>query len=314
MKVSITILFTNYKTERFIELNINLIKDLNEYENVHFYVVNNDPKSFIRELNLHKFITIFDNPVSPENHINASYHHASAINYGISKVTTDFLIVLDADFFIVHTNWIKETINFMLKNSKVVFGSPYHPRYFTKYRYFPCGHFMIFDLSQIDKNILDFTPQLNSYQQLQEKCDKLYVPGFLKKFLYNGKSKDTGYLVYEKLHLKDEVNYASLIPVIDKYGWKSKLLASILPEKLSVIPKRKETYSHKLFDVKYIEQQFERWEQYYWGNTPYAIHLRMGGRTFSDHKLVDKIIYQLNLFLNRIEGVNIPCNKEDIQK
>ena len=39
-----------------------------------------------------------------------------------------------------------------------LYGTPWHPKWFTKFRYFPCSHCLFVNLTLIDLNLLDFRP------------------------------------------------------------------------------------------------------------------------------------------------------------
>lgn len=89
-----------------------------------------------------------------------SYHHAAALNRAIKTIRTRFLVVLDPDLFVVYRNWIRDAIQHMVRNDLSFFGVPWHPRWYTKYRYFPCVHFLVIDSHRVDLLQLDFMPAI----------------------------------------------------------------------------------------------------------------------------------------------------------
>ena len=65
------------------------------------------------------------------------YHHAFNLEMALSKVKTRFAILLDPDLYLVRPNWILELITRMKLEQLAVFGVPWNPRYFQKYRILP---------------------------------------------------------------------------------------------------------------------------------------------------------------------------------
>ena len=53
-----------------------------------------------------------------------------------NKILTNYLLVLDPDFFILQNDWIKNITEFMETDDIDFFGSPWHPKWYTKYRDF----------------------------------------------------------------------------------------------------------------------------------------------------------------------------------
>lgn len=91
-----------------------------------------------------------------------SYQHAAALNRFIheQEVQTRFLLILDPDFFILQKNWIKEVCKHMETCGLWFFGAPWHPKWFSKHRYFPCVHCLFIDTKYVKYRDLDFTPDL----------------------------------------------------------------------------------------------------------------------------------------------------------
>ena len=100
-------------------------------------------------------------PESVPKQIRASYHHALGLNSALKHVTTRFLAFLDPDFFVIQRDWINLVIEHMLKKKLAFFGAPYHPKFYDKYRYFPCAICMFIDLENIPKEQIDFRAEYN---------------------------------------------------------------------------------------------------------------------------------------------------------
>lgn len=114
-------------------------------------------------------------PTKP-NACRGSYQHAAAVNQFLrdNEITTPYLLILDPDFYIVRNQWIADVTNHMSKRGLAFFGAPWHPKWYSKYRYFPCVHCMFIDARQIDCRHLDYTPDLI---ERGEKADKRAVSG-----------------------------------------------------------------------------------------------------------------------------------------
>lgn len=91
-----------------------------------------------------------------------SYQHATALNRFLrtGSVNTRYLLILDPDFYIVRRDWIGDCLKRMQSKGWAFFGAPWHPRWFNKYRYFPCVHCMFIDTEKVDLTTLDFMPDL----------------------------------------------------------------------------------------------------------------------------------------------------------
>src|SRR5262249_19037971 len=92
--------------------------------------------------------------------VRSSYHHGSALTVNLKDIRDRFLLVIDPDLFVVYPNWIRETTEHMIRQQLCFFGTPWHPRWYTKYRYFPAVHFLLIDLQRVSLTQLDFRPEL----------------------------------------------------------------------------------------------------------------------------------------------------------
>ena len=106
-----------------------------------------------------------------------SYHHAAALNMAVRKVATRYALVLDPDLFVVYRNWIPECLEHMQRRSLRFFGVPWHPRWYRKWRDFPCVHFLLIDLDQVPAAELDFTPAVVEDREKDEER----LPQWLKR-------------------------------------------------------------------------------------------------------------------------------------
>ena len=108
-----------------------------------------------------------------------SYHHAFNLELALSKVKTRFAILLDPDLYVVRPNWLLELITRMKLEQLALFGVPWNPRYFQKFRYFPATHFMVIDFKKIPKDAVKLQPDLLAQHSNFE-------PSFWRKYLDDG--------------------------------------------------------------------------------------------------------------------------------
>ena len=96
------------------------------------------------------------------NACRGSYQHAGALNQFLvnHEILTPYLLILDPDFFILRENWIRTVTSHMSQKGLAFWGAPWHPKWYSKHRYFPCVHCFFFFTWQVDCQRLDFTPDL----------------------------------------------------------------------------------------------------------------------------------------------------------
>lgn len=167
-----------------------------------------------------------------------SYHHGSALNANLADVTSRYLLVLDPDLFVLYPNWMTEAIAHMRDRDLEFFGVPWHPRWYTKYRYFPAVHFLLIDLQRVRAGDLDFCPELvenpswsRRHQQAKagtsasapmrrakrfgwRMLDAVYRAGyfFLSRQLL-GSSRDTGWKIWHRFASRRAADI--VLPVVD---------------------------------------------------------------------------------------------------
>lgn len=150
----------------YVKANIELIALLNGDSDYRIFVLDNKTGEDSKPLDVQSdLVTVLDGVSQDQSysiHCRGSYHHAAALNRFLSegRIETRFLLILDPDFYILYERWISEVISYMDKNDLSFFGAPWHPKWFTKYRYFPCAHCMFIDCTKVNLKDLDFTPDL----------------------------------------------------------------------------------------------------------------------------------------------------------
>ena len=329
MDVSLTICSVSFKSAHYLTLNWELTRQLNTGADFwKWMVIENTPEGAIGKLSLDdsKFVIMPGMDVPKNITGRASYHHAAALNKVISYVKTRFLLILDPDFFIVRKNWINEVTGHMIKNDLGFFGAPWHPRWYRKYRYFPCVHCMFIDLNRISLTDIDFMPDLfksfvsklwaRNEQLLDQKqrvraCwtvmkhPKRALSEDIKQRQLIGTSRDTGYSLFQKYAKHSQVKYESIKavfrPEIDRFKpsgvsslQRSRLVELILPDRLSYIPKRKDYFARTGFlELGYADLSSLEWEEFIWRDQPFGFHIRGFLQLVHDVERNDAMLFQV---------------------
>ena len=227
----------------------------------------------------------------------AAYSEADGLRQCFKEVRTRFLVVLDNDFYIVRPAWIDEILCYMTGNGLAIFGAPYYPADYAKFRYFPSAPFCMFaDLEKVSVSSLDFNPRFHLLPNTEnEKTKKALFPLFsikLRKALV-GSSPDCGYNIFERYYSDPDFNFECLNPVYNPFkesGIASKLGITIsrffeyfLPDRLAYIPKKSGYYTNQGFgSCGYFEVRSRGWQEHMWKGRPFGFHIR-GMRQRKDH-------------------------------
>jgi hypothetical protein len=147
-----------------------------------------------------------------------SYHHAAALNLAIRKVETRYALVIDPDLFVVCRNWIAECMGHVRRRDLTFFGVPWHPRWYRKWRDFPCVHFLLIDLARAPAQSIDFTPAIVEDRDKDERP----LAQWLKKHasLWHARAlietrRDTGWKLRQRF---GKSRSELILPVVDVEG------------------------------------------------------------------------------------------------
>src|SRR5215470_8766244 len=149
MNESITICSVSFNHAEHLRLNQDLVDKLNQnsQRSIFWIVGENSPNdSHYRLTSDEQRFQIIPGPKDVQK---PNLHHAMSLNSCVALVRTKYLLVLDPDFYIIRENWADEVISYMTENGLAFFGVPWHPKYTSKYRYFPCVHCMFVDLGKV---------------------------------------------------------------------------------------------------------------------------------------------------------------------
>jgi hypothetical protein len=196
----------------------------------------------------------------------------------------------------------------MEQEKLAVFGAPWNPSWYQKFRDFPCSHFMVIDQEQLLLANEHFVPDLlttdpkyvssfwrNRFedwskwgvlfsQQLFGHLWKAIQEDWLQRKTI-GVSHDTGFAL-SKLCRARGLGFESLTPVFDPSVdffnprcvtplQTNRLLQFVLPESRTYLPKRKSAYSRSGFKERDLPSfRGIRWEEFLWKNEPFGFHMR----------------------------------------
>lgn len=248
----------------------------------------------------------------------ASSHHGLALNRCLAarRVETPYLLVLDPDFFILHPHWVQGVTKHMADRGLAFFGAPWHPRWFTKYRGFPCVHCLFIDTTRVDVAGLDFTPNLaptlaasvQSTATATRLTRSAWAP--LLGFVYSmtllrldiGRSQDTGSRIHRRAR-RGQVSAELLVPHVraaDFHGVRhlrgriGRLLERPWPDRLSFIPKQRGYFTQHSTLPPALDREVAAlgWEEFQWQDRLFGIHMRRfahGGGNDPHHRLLDAL-------------------------
>ncbi len=314
----LTICTVSYNSSLYLKINKAFVDCLNPNVSYQWTVCENSPKDLVYSLSLDDpdFQVIKGPPpekILTAEQASASYHHAAGLNRLLHQVDTRYALILDPDFFIVRPGWIQEVLAHMKQKKLSFFGAPWHPKYITKYRYFPCVHCMFIDVEAVGKKHLDFTPYFQEYLQLGKK-DKHSPEGVIKRMpwyirpilplitkndeirtnLYVnsrrriGSSPDTGYRIYKQFLHHPKHHHECIQPAFQPLREMSickkrtnQRLERWLPDELRFKPEKRHYYSTRYFKHKGCPdlRGDYGWDEFLWNNEPYGFHIRNYLRT-----------------------------------
>lgn len=307
----LTICSVNFRSADCLRLNIELTVRLNAGEDWRWVVVDNEPPASAGlQLPEPERVSVIPGALpdmTKPPKCRGSYHHAAALVEAIQHVHTRFVLFLDPDFYLVRPRWMAELLGHMVERDLSFFGAPWHPKWYIKYRRFPCMHCLFVDLTRVPAGSLDFSPQYDLSQP--ERADtprsfmrslKRHIPAAIKRPLAAlvrrtlspwgqrarliGSSRDTGYGIYAR-HMHSATLHECVTPVfrpeVEFRGppreltmpWR--LLAAVLPDRLCYIPKRRDSFTrvgfreHGCFDAA-----SRNWEEFMWQGRPFGFHIR----------------------------------------
>lgn len=295
----VTICSVSFQSTSHLELNWIVTSRLNPTQQLTWVVTANTPRDADDLLALESghFVVARGAEFDPSKPRPASYHHGVGLNRAMELVNTRFVAILDPDFYIVRTNWLSEVLEYMQATGVALFGVPWHPRWHTKYRYFPCVHCLFIDLAQVPAEALDFRPgggglasEKPAWKATVFAALKRWLPSPILDVLHNlrgrkaiGASQDTGYGLYHQYGRSTVIRSECVVPVyrpevdypVTSPLALSRLADQLLPDRLSYRPKRPNYSTRSGFrELGYVDVATHGWEEFVWQGQPFGFHMR----------------------------------------
>jgi hypothetical protein len=212
---------------------------------------------------------------------------------------------MDPDFFVLQQRWLDRVVAHAMKHDIAFFGSGWHPRWTYQYRYFPCVHFMLIDLEKVPAGEINFLPLIDGDMVWHlVNSDLSPIPGWLRPTLKIGRLRDTGWQVYRKYLDDPSVRHETLVPSFRPPATArvrlERRLGSALPDRLRLVPGRAGAFTKKSFLEEICPPAWRRgWEEFFWGEEPFAVHLRSVGRAARSQS-------ELSLLRDLLEDFGLP--------
>jgi len=300
--ITICSVYHSSETKKLVEMNYGLTKKKNPGVDFSWVLAENAPEDLLDKMPRNGNFTVIPGPegglekmysIYPR-WIASTFLHNGAMNMSIPHIKTRFGIFLDSDFYILEPNWIKKAIDHMQKNNLTFLGTPWHPKDYIKFRYFPCHQCLFVDFEKLKENgykpeDIDFNPTgygNSPGEPPKKRFGKL--SRIINMFNFSerrkiGTDKHTAHGVFEKFH-KDGKTKFKVIPAVFKPEKESypalnlvyifnKFFEFFLPDKFCYIPKDTSYYSTKSFKDRGYGEIFG--EEFIWKDKPFAIHVRL---------------------------------------
>jgi hypothetical protein len=303
----LTIISVLYRNRAFFELNHKLTQALNTGTEYRWLVADNELSG--ETLSGERGLTIVDGVERTETRDKGSLHHAKALQKCLERVDTRFVLAMDPDFFVLQRHWLERIVAHATKHDLAFFGSGWHPRWSYQYRYFPCTHFMLIDLEKVAAAEIDFLPSIDGdmFWHLVNS-DLIPIPGWLRPTLKIGRIRDTGWQVYRKYAEHPSIRHETLIPSFRPPATArvrlERRLGAALPDRLRLIPGRTGAFTEKSFLEEVCPRAAPRgWEEFFWGEEPFAVHLRSVGRAAHSQPELNA---ELSLLKDLLEDFGLP--------
>ncbi len=238
----------------------------------------------------------------------ASYHHAEALSLALEQVKTRYAVVVDPDFYVIRPDWIAAVLEHMDAAGLAAFGAPWSPRWYQKFRGFPCTHLMVLDLERRPWSRDMLAPDLVGGGRRYASPAWTDYPGVRAKgrapaasyLLRNaiaavsedvrqrasiGASRDTGYRLALDFARDPALKAETLTPVFaPQDGFMPAAvsrpqltgpLEAMLPDRLRYLPRGAGRPSPTGFKERgYPDFRGRGWEEFLWRDEPFAFHVR----------------------------------------
>jgi hypothetical protein len=280
----LTICTVVYGDVPFLEAHRSLAARLNPDRQLDWLVVANQPAPpFELEPVPHATTRVIEGaepPGDPDGgKRHRSWHHAAGLALATPHLHTRFVLVCDADCFLVRPGWADDVVAHMTERGLAFFGVPYHPRLPIKMRGVPCAVALFIDTELVDLAALDWTPKAAASTPLRRPhsltARALTLLGEEER-LTIGTSEDTGVTVYRRARAEGQLRSEAVTPVLLPHQLpktlrrpRSLVLDRLLPDRYAFVPKADGAWAEQGTDPA-----LANFEEYVWRGAPFAFHLR----------------------------------------
>jgi len=296
-ELTICSVYHTVHTRNCLEINLDLTDKLNPENNFTWIVVDNLLDE-TKKKPKHDNVLLIPGDGPNRSSTGGSIHHASGINKSIEPIKTRFALILDNDFYLLKPNWVNDIISHMKQYELSFFGVPWHPKWYTKYRYFPCVHCLFVDQDKIPLKAISFNPE-NDRRITHFAGVKNSIPSYLARVIQSkliqvltlrdrksiGSSHDTGQAIYRLYGRDRSIRSETVVPV---YHPKSdfqgpgyaplminRLFEIMLPDNWCFTPKAPGYFTETGFsELGYVDVNSKLWEEFIWRGQPFGFHIR----------------------------------------
>jgi hypothetical protein len=310
MSADLTICSVSFGDRHWIERSEALARRLNPGHRATWRLVVNEPaRAADRPEDPGPFEVRRGEALSPDEAADAlrrSRHHARALHVGLREIRTRFVLILDADCFLVRPAWMDDVLAHMDTHGLAFFGTPYHPRWLAKLRYFPCCVCLFVDRERVALEALDFTPgpdpgyapPNDARAKLIRRVDRTFARRGMAPRTFSEVSQDTGVRVYRRYRDRPDTPSECVAPVVTAKEMRSMLrrppqlvLEKVLPDRWCLLPRRPGYFTDATFATHGAPDVYGNMaEEYVWRDAPFAFHLRGGDALRRDPAAVDAIL------------------------
>jgi hypothetical protein len=232
-----------------------------------------------------------------------SYHHAAGLRRALAAVRTRYAVVIDPDLYVIRPRWIGQVLAHMAREDLAVFGVPWSPRWYQKYRGFPCTHLMVVDLHRAPFARELLAPDLvgggrrfaselltrYAAAPRQGRAELLRRPWRalaedLRQRASIGSARDTGYGLMQAFRARGDLRVGlaqavfapedGFMPPAVGPLQRNRFLEALLPDRKRYLPRGGAWTRRGFADFGYPSMREHGWEEFLWEGAPFAVHVR----------------------------------------
>lgn len=266
-----------------------------------------------------------------------SYHHAESLGLALEGADTRFVIVMDPDFYVIRRDWIRDILGHMNDRGLALFGAPWSPRWRQKVRYVAAPHLMVIDREKLPLHREILAPDLiaggrrfgsalwSEFAAAWPGARRTALAQLLRRPIRAiwedlrqrseiGSARDTGHGLAQAFAGNPALTMELCQPVFSpgRDGFMppdvtplqaNRLVESILPDRLSYIPKRRGFVSRSGFAERGLPDFRDLgWEEFLWRDAPFAFHIRGELNRPSEHGADGDLRRGLDTILRGVES------------